>query len=151
MTGPVLAQQQFGGLQTQGTSYFTFSRPGQNTIQVLMLGDVGKPGVYEVGEDTDLGRLLALSGGSKQPGGQGGSRLQGEGDTSIRLYRNGEEGRRLILQEEMDDFVERSAYPDLQAGDVIRIESKEGFPWFGAVQFLASISTLTLTIVNFAR
>lgn len=141
--------QQVGGLQTSGTSYRIFVRPGQNTVQVLLLGDVGQPGLYKVGEDTDLIQLLALSGGERSEGGGGGRRLRREGDTTVRLYRPSNGERELIFEAEMDEFVARSAYPALKTGDVIQVETKRGFPWFDTVRFLTTTTTFVLTVIRF--
>lgn len=140
VASPVMGQQLPGGLEAGGTSYFTFSRPGQNTIEVIMLGDVGQSGLYRIGEDTDLSRLLALSGG---PG--GGNR----GNTTVRLYRPTNGHRDLIFEAELDDFIAGSdAVPALETGDVIRVETSQGFDWRDTVRILTAVSSLTFTILR---
>jgi len=147
--GPARGQQFPEGLQVGGTSYYTFARPGQNTIQVLLLGDVGQSGLYKIGENIDLARLLALSGGGAQ--GRGRTRLGRRGDTKVRLYRPENGKRTLILEAELDELVARTEYPDLKTGDVIRVEAQSPFPWFDVFQILTSVATFTLTVIRFIQ
>lgn len=137
IVGPVWAQG-VGGREAGGTAYYTFARPGQNTIEVLVLG--GQAGIYQIGENINLGQLVALSGG----GGRGGRR------TKVRIYlfriENGE--RRKVLEEGVGDFVERSQYPSLQEGDVVRIETREKFNWRDALQISTTVLSLTITILT---
>ncbi|MFB6231465.1 MAG: hypothetical protein ABEL04_09935 [Salinibacter sp.] len=148
--GPARGQQLPEGLQGGGTSYYTFARPGQNTIQVLLLGDVGQTGLYKIGENIDLARLLALSGGTGDVRTRGRFSF-GRGDTKIRLYRPANGGRELIFKAELDQLVSKSDYPDLKSGDVIRVENQRPFPWFDVFQILTSAATFTLTIIRFIR
>jgi hypothetical protein len=43
--------------------YYVYHQPGQATIQVAVEGTVRNPGLYEIAVGTELGRLLALTGG----------------------------------------------------------------------------------------
>jgi hypothetical protein len=136
---PVHAQQ-IGDIRTDGTSYRVFARPGENTIQVFVLGDLGQPGVYSVGADTELAQLVALTGG---PGGGGRS------DTTIRLYRPENGRRELIYEAELDDFIRRSdVHPDLQSGDILQVETiqREGFDWRDGLRILTAAASLSFAI-----
>ena len=137
VAGPVWAQD-IGGRQAGGTAYFTFARPGQNTVEVLVLG--GQSGIYRIGENINLGQLVALAGG----GGEGGRRTK----VRVHLFRiqNGE--RREVLKEGIDDFVERSSYPSLQEGDVVRIETRQKFTWREILQITTTGLSLALTILT---
>jgi len=134
--GPVWAQDP-GGRQAGGTAYYTFARPGQNTIEVLVLGG-GRSGIYEIGDDIDLGQLMALAGTS------------GGGDTKIKVHllrpENGE--RRKILEEEIGKFASRSQYPSLQDGDVIRIETNQRFDWRDGLRISTTILSLATTLLT---
>ena len=46
VVGPAWAQDLPGGREAGGTAYYTFARPGQNTIEVLVPGG-GQSGIYE--------------------------------------------------------------------------------------------------------
>ena len=125
-------------LQVDGTSYYRFARPGQNTIRVIVLGGANS-GVYEIGTNVDLAELLALSGG---PGGSGRSR------TTVRLYRARDGSREQVFEAEMEDFVARTEYPALQAGDTVRIETieRERFGWRDGISILTAAASLTFAI-----
>ena len=142
IAGPASAQQQggTGGMQAGGTAYYTFARPGQNTIEVLVLG--GQSGVYEIGENINLGKLMALAGGG---GGSGGRRPT---KVTVQLFRL-ENGRRTrMLKENLNDLAERPQYPPLQDGDVVRIETTQGLNWRDWLRITTSVTSLTLTFLN---
>jgi len=134
--------QQFGDIRTEGTSYRVFARPGENTVQVYVLGDLGQPGVYSVGADTELAQLVALTGG---PGGT----TRGRSDTTIRLYRAENGQRELIYEAELDEFIERSdVHPDLQSGDILQVETiqREGFGWRDGLRILTAAASLSFAV-----
>ena len=139
VVGPVSAQDLTGGRQAGGTAYYTFARPGQNTIEVLVLG--GQSGIYEIGEDVNLGQLMALAGG----GGRGGGRRS---KVKVYLYRLQDGERSKILEEEIGDFAERPQYPSLQEGDVIRIETRERLNWRDGLQITSTVVSLTITLLT---
>ncbi|RMF58362.1 MAG: hypothetical protein D6746_09840 [Bacteroidetes bacterium] len=139
--------QEFGRhnrITASGTAYHVFAEPGQATIQVQVVGAVSA-GIYEVSAGTDLGRLVALTGLTLTPGASG---------TSVRyrvkLFRDQPDGRRLLLYdaplEEM--LANPGAYPVLQEGDVVMIESKvsQRFQWRDALTILTSLSTIILLV-----
>jgi len=137
VAGPVRAQD-LGGREAGGTAYYTFARPGQNTIEVLVLG--GQSGIYEIGEDINLGQLMALAGG----GGRGGRRTK----VRIHLYRLENGQRTKLLGEGIKDLAARSRYPPLQDGDVVRIETRERFNWRDLLQISTTVLSLTITILT---
>jgi len=146
---PALGQSPTGGLRTDGTSYHVFARPGQNTVQVLVLGDVSSPGVYEVGEGTDLARLLALSGG---PGGRQRSGTRQE--TTIRLYRPQENRRELLYEANLERMVaEPGPYPALQRGDVLQVKTveRERFSWRDGLRIFTALGTLAIAVERLSR
>jgi len=139
VAGPAWAQQQgAGGRQAGGTAYYTFARPGQNTIEVLVLG--GQSGIYEVGENINMGQLVALAGG----GGRGGRRTK----VTVRHFRLENGTRKKILDENLDDFTERPQYPSLQDGDVVRIETSQGWGWREVLQITTAVTSLTFTVLR---
>ncbi|MCS3650099.1 hypothetical protein GGQ08_001393 [Salinibacter ruber] len=136
--GPAWAQQQgTGGMQAGGTAYYTFARPGQNTIEVLVLG--GQSGIYEVGENINMGQLVALAGG-----GRGGGRT----NVTVRHFRLKDGKRRKILDQDLDEFTERAQYPSLQDGDVIRLETSQGWGWREVLQITTAVTSLTFTVLR---
>lgn len=147
---PGLVHAQFGGLESQGTNYYTFARPGENTIQILMLGDTGRDGIYEIGEGTDLAEFIALAGGA----GESPLSPRQRRDVTIRLLRMEDDGqRRLVYESSLEDMLKRSDYPTLQRDDVlrIRVRQRELFGWRDALQIVTSASTLILLVDRINR
>ena len=131
-------------------SYHRFVRPGEVPMNVEVMGLVRSPGVYEVGLNTDLGRMLALAGGSSE-----GLRSSGE-DVKLRvdLYRPDASGRRLIYSTSLDSlFLESVPYPELQEGDVINVHGtvKKRFGWRDSLSIATSAAALALFIERLTR
>jgi len=142
VVGPAWAQTPTGtpgGREGGGTAYYTFARPGQNTIEVLVLGG-GQSGIYRIGENIDLGQLMALAGG----GGRGGRRTK----ITVHHFRNEAGKRTKILKEDLDDFAERPQYPLLQDGDVVRIETSRKIGWRDGLRIATTALSLTLTVLT---
>ena len=142
VAGPAWAQQQgTGGMQAGGTAYYTFARPGQNTIEVLVLGG-GRSGIYEIGENINLGKLMALAGG----GGGGG----GNAKVTVSLFRLDGGERTRVLRERLNALAERPQYPALQEGDLVRIEvrRREPFGWRDVLRISTAITSLTFTVLR---
>lgn len=147
---PPVVQAQFTGLQSQGTSFYTFARPGESTIQILMLGDTGRDGIYEIGEGTDLAEFIALAGGA----GEGPLSPRQRRDVTIRLLRMDDDGqRRIIYEASVDELVERMDYPTLQRDDVlrIRVRQRQRFGWRDALQIVSGASTVILLVDRIVR
>lgn len=156
MGSPVQAQD-FAGISTRlttGTSYHIFAKEGEATLQVLVLGSVGSPGVYEVGVATDLGQLLALTGGPPLESTTGSVRRSSE--VTVRLFRE-EAGRRNLVYEAALErmLVEPGLYPALQDGDVFAVEritvERQRFGWREGLSLLSGLASLGLLIERFGR
>ena len=148
---PEPAQAQFSGLQSEGTNYYTFARSGENTIQLLMIGDTSRDGIYEIGEGTDLAEFIAVSGGV----GEGVRSGRERRTVHIRLIRDTQQGRREVIYEsDLSDFLMRdTAYPTLRSGDIVRVEVERS-ERLGVREILQVVSTLTtigLLIERIAR
>ena len=139
------AQGQAGELEQSGTSYHSFVRSGELTVEVLVLG-TGSDGVYEVGLDTPLDQLLALAGGAQVTS-------DALDEVTLRLFRQEEGGRSLIYEAPLERMLkEPGQYPALQDGDVFVMEtpgeSGERFTWRDAVSIVSSVASLTLVAVR---
>lgn len=151
-----VAKAQFTGLETGGVSYFTFARPGENTIQVLVIGDT-RDGIYEIGEGTNLAEFVALSGGAGEGPLQAGSPLDAREirRVTIRLFRKDEDGqRRIVYEAPIEDLVEiRTAYPELRHEDVLRveIERRRPFGWRDALTIVGAASSIIILIDRITR
>ena len=130
-------------LESVGAAHYVFAKKGQATNKLLVLGNVGSPGVYQVGVDIDLDELLALSGGME---------VTEEAKITVRLYREGSGRRNLIYEAQIDRVLaEPGLYPPLRDGDVLTVESKERNrvtlqTW---LSILTGVSTVALLINTF--
>ncbi|GEM_PF-641814 len=137
-------------------SYYSYSEPGDITIQVNVWGTVRNPGLYEVPEGTRLSELFSLAGGPTLNERRRNevrnirvqvTRLQGEGST----------GRRIVFDETMTGGVEAFATdPVLQSEDVVSVETVVRAPisWRDAstiTSVVTSVAALALQIIALSR
>jgi hypothetical protein len=132
-----------------GTSYRIFASPGEATIRVQVLGEVGA-GIYVLSPRVTLSELIALGGGANlSPGTENVRRT-----VTVRLFR--EEGgiRREVYETELRQMLrEPGGYPTLQDGDLVTVESEVERRYtfretIGLVSSLASISLLVLRLTE---
>ena len=136
--------QEFGridNLINTGTAYYAFAQPGEATVQVIVLGSVAAPGVYEIGISVDLGQLLALSGGPPLIETTGTTRTTSE--TTVRLFRKSTGRRDLVYEAPLELLLtEPDLYPSLQDGDVFTVEVvtkiKTPFGWRDALSIITT-------------
>lgn len=150
IAAPATAQEfgRLGDIQFSGTSYHVFARPGEATVQVIVMGAGG--GIYEIGENTRLDELFALVGG----GGQVDLSERPSILTSVRLYRDQSAQRSLVYEASIDEMLTYpGAYPNLLDGDVFVIESKDvqRFGWRDGLSILTGISALLLVTDRILR
>ena len=151
---PRAGAQDFGQVEETNTnvnSYFFFVEPGEGTIGVKVMGTVRNPGLYRLGEGTDLGQLLALSGGPVLNVRQ----EERDRETTIRLFRpqgSGEE--KLIFKEDFEGGIttQSASYPQLRDGDVMTVEVVEDrqFEWRDALTILSAVASVAFAIGQFA-
>ena len=101
--------------------YQRIAHPGESTIPVIVMG-LGGQGLYEVGESVELDELLVLSGGTG---------LNPKANKiTIRLYRD-QGGQRAVAYEAPLErmLVDQAAYPNLQPGDMLYVESRPRRQW----------------------
>ena len=148
---PVQAQR-FGrldDLNTNVTTYYHFAQPGEATIQVFVLG-AGLPGLYEIGEGTDLGSLFILAGGSGLDRQQAGVRRR----VTIRLFKENMPQRTLAYEASLADLLATpGTYPSLEDRDILQVEiiEKRRFSWRDGLVILTSLGTLALIVENILR
>jgi len=133
-----------------GTLYHVFARPGDATVQIMVIGAEEGSGIYEVTEGTDLTRLLVLASGlSLQPQDQRTRR-----EVTIRLYRE-QGGRRAIIYEAplVDMLGEPAQTPVLQDGDILQVEiiERRRFGWRDGLTVITAVATVTLAIDRVIR
>ncbi len=150
---PDTAQAQFVGspqeVITSGTSYRIFAYPGEPTVTIQLLGDIGGSGIYVVGEETSLSQLLALAGGA--PLGDPGPRTRRE--VTVRVFCDAAGTRQAIYEESLSTVLsEPGRYPDLRDGDLVTvdIELRERFDPMQALRFISAASSVALLIIRLA-
>jgi len=118
---PAAAQGAPAGFEpvSSGTSYFVFAEPGAPTVEVLIVGEQIRNGVYKVQDGVTLSELLALAGGTAR---STETERQIERAT-VRVLRT-EAGTRTVVYEAdpAQLFLEPDRHPDLETGDVIEVE-----------------------------
>lgn len=145
---PASAQEQQGRIgrsemvRSTAPGYYVYHEPGQATIQVAVEGAVRYPGLYEVALGTDLGRVLALSGGPAFDARQPDQKQRVE----IRLFR---QNRGMIYGATLQDLASNpEVYPDLHEGDsmVVEVITKRTFGWQDAVTIAGGVSAIAFLV-----
>ena len=149
----VFAQEfkRFEDITSTGTSYHIFAKQGEATIQVLFLGSIGAAGVYEIGVETELDQLIALTGGAPSA-----TTNTAEVETTIRILRKEGTRRELIYEASIEQMMSQPGlYPPLQDGDVITVESittqKTPFTWRDGLSLVSSLSSVVVLIRLFTN
>ncbi len=112
---------------TATNTYFSFFLPGEATVQVYVEGAVQQPGLYEVGVGTDLGRVLALSGGPRYDSRDSNRDRRVE----VRLFRPNAGSAPIYATTLEDTATNPDVYPSLCEGDTMLIDVVESrrFGW----------------------
>lgn len=140
-----------GDIESRGTSYHVYARPGDATVQVLVMGFGG--GIYEVTDGTRLDELLALVGGATGPEIGPQDRLIRR-TTTVRLYRGSEGRRSLIYEAPLEQMLlETDQHPRLLDGDLflIETETRRRFSFRDGVQIIGGLASFALLIDRIAR
>ena len=114
--------------QTTATNtYFSFFVPGEATVQVHVEGAVQQPGLYEIGLNTDLGRLLALAGGPRYDARE----TNRDRKVEVRLFRPHAGTPPIYATTLQDTATNPDVYPNLCEGDTMLIDVIESkrFGW----------------------
>lgn len=146
--------QDYGELEKISTnidSYLYFAEPGEGTVEVKVMGTVRSPGLYRLGVGTNLGQLLALSGGPVL----GVRQEERDRETTVRLFRQREGGtQELIFERGFEEGIasESATYPELKDGDIMTIEVVEDrqFQWRDALSIISAAGTVAFAISRFA-
>jgi hypothetical protein len=131
-------------------SYYFHVLPGEATVQVQVLGTVRSPGLYVIGVGTDLGQLLALSGGPVISPREGSVSRE----IFVRLFRPRGGSRNLLYEGEFDRVVNTmDPLPVLEDGDVMTIEviEKKGFVWRDILAVIGAVAAVALAVERFSN
>lgn len=130
---------------SNSTAYYFHVQPGSATIETYVIGTVGAPGLYIVGDGTDLGQLLALAGGPNLDARERNSRRTVE----IKLFRPLAYSDRPVYSAELQHaVVQQEPYPILRNGDILTVEIVEHrrFNWRDAFTVIGGVSALAIAI-----
>jgi protein involved in polysaccharide export with SLBB domain len=142
------AAQEFSRVEettSNSTSYYYYVQPGSATIETYVMGTVRSPGLYIVQDGTDLGQLLALSGGPILDVLDQTRRRQ----VTIRLFRPLAYSDRPIYEIELGRaVVQREPYPILRNGDILTVEIVEArrFDWRDLLTVVGGLSALAIAV-----
>ena len=140
-----------GEIEARGTAYHVYARPGDATVQILVMGLAG--GIYEVTDGTRLDELLALVGGAAGPeiGVQTPTVTR---QTTVRLYRGSEGNRSLIYAAPLEQvLLEPHEHPRLLDGDLFLIETvtRNKFSWRDIISVIGGAASLALLVERLSR
>ena len=140
-----------GDIEAIGTAYHVYARPGDATVQILVMGING--GIYEVTDGTRLDELLALVGGATGPeiGLQSATISR---QTTVRLYRGSEGDRSLIYEAPLEQvLLAPHQHPRLLDGDLFLIETvtRNRFSWRDALSIIGGLASVALLVERISR
>jgi len=139
--------------ETNIGAYHKYVVPGVPTVLVQVLGTVRAPGLYELRADTDLGKLLALSGGPVL----GPREESKKRRVIIKLFRpnsNSAVGAVPLYEAVLDEAVATPGhYPPLQDGDVLIVEvvERSGFKIVNVLRIANVIALIALATERVSR
>lgn len=157
LTGPSVAQPTVPSptpdVISQGTSYFVFTEPGAPTIEVLLVTDGGRAGIFRLAEETTLTEFIALAGSAGPPSEETRQVIR---TTTIRVLRLEGGLRRPVYEATPQQLIrEPGQHPTLQDGDIVEIDTEveEVDPPFTFLQGLdvaarvASLASLVILLI----
>ena len=143
------AQSPGAGIASANTSAFSYSgtmnEQDQLKIYTYIWGQIQKPGLYIVPDDTDLLTLISLAGGPKDD-----AKLK-----TIKIVRSAADGSESVIIVDMKKYVETGNYnliPQLMPGDTVIVPGTSFFAVARIASFLANIAvalSVVITIKNF--
>ena len=143
--------RRFDDIETSGTSYHVFAKEGEATVEIMVLGSVGRPGVYVIGTEIELDQLMALTGGTSFE-----TSATTKTRTTVRIFRKIPDRRELLYEAPIDRMMtEPGRYPPLQDGDIVLVESiteeRTPFTWREVLSIISSIASLVLIYDRITR
>jgi len=122
--------------------YYRHHLPGEATIQVQVEGSVLSPGLYEIADETDLRKLLALAGGPQVPVRD----VQSDRRVELRLIRP---GVGLVYGATLADAASNpDVIPPLLHDDALLVEviDKRRFGWQDAATVIGAAGTIAFLV-----
>ncbi len=120
-----------------------FSRPGRATMKIYLWGNVSQPGIWKVENDVDFLELLTTA----QVPSVGQNNYQTKDKTVVRVYRGRVSRRTEVYAAEVKELLQNgSAYPALQDGDIIYLETTTK-QRFGLNTFLSAVGAASAVVL----
>ncbi|MCH8568826.1 MAG: SLBB domain-containing protein [Balneolales bacterium] len=108
-------------LRDQMPNHYSFVRTGEQSLRVVVLGTVNRPGSYEIRPGTDLNTLFLYAGGPSQVGTRSRNRTP---EVNIFLSRPQEGGRRIIYSTTFSAYINQDVdFPEMQDLDMVIVET----------------------------
>lgn len=129
-----------------GAAFYRYQDPGEFTMRVQAWGNVRYPGLYEIGRESRLSRLLSLAGGPTLSE----RRTHERRRILVRLVRPSQSDVPIFAQEMSGDVGWLTDDPVLQEGDVLTLSviTREGPTWRDYVTIGTSAASLALSAVS---
>ena len=129
-----------------GAAFYRYQDSGEFTMRVQAWGSVRYPGLYEIGREARLSRLLSLSGGPMLTDRRTNERRR----IYVRLVRPAQGNVPIFEQEMTGDIEWLRDDPMLQDGDVLTLSvvTREGPTWRDYVSIGTSAASLALSAVS---
>lgn len=138
----LFAQTAGMSVASPNTSAFSYSgtmnEQDQLKIYTYIWGQIQKPGLYIVPDDTDLLTLISLAGGPRED-----AKLK-----AVRIVRSAENGSENIIIVDMKRYVETGNYsliPQLMPGDTVIIPGTSFYAFSRVASFLSQVA-ITLSV-----
>lgn len=140
-------------LTTTGTAFYVFVETGEPAMEIMIVG-AARPGVYRVGTQMSLLRLLALAGGtSEQPIPQETLII----DSRIEIRRH--QGAEMVLlysSEPHELLVDVGRHPILQNGDLVMLDTeyeriKKGITFRDVLEITSRVASVLAAVLLLAR
>jgi|GEM_PF-4988280 len=134
-------------LRDQMPNHYSFVRTGQESMNVVVIGTVLRPGTYELSPDTDLNQLFLYTGGPSLVGTRSRNRTP---EVNIFLSRPTEDGRRIIFETTFDAFRSMDVeFPELQDLDMVIVETDPVPPalWREVLSVSSQILSIATSVV----
>lgn len=133
----------------QGTSYYVFVEEGTPSVEVYLLGDGTRNGVYRLQRDVSLTEALALAGGTARSD----TTERQISTATVRVLRMQGASRRPIYEAVAEQMLlEPELHPDLQTGDVIETQvtyedRPEPFTFRDGLELTARIASVVSAVL----
>ncbi|NND70180.1 MAG: hypothetical protein HKN43_01235 [Rhodothermales bacterium] len=125
--------------ESSAPDYYYFVQPGERTIQIHVIGSVKNSGLFEVGSETTLGQILAISGGPMM----GPRSSRNKRKVQVRVLRASGLVYAVDLEDDETPYVD---FAGLQEGDIVRVDvvEKTTFGWRDGLQIVTAAVSIAL-------